>query len=203
MVLLLENLLASIFYFCWELLKHPKMFLKRHFIWKSYRKVFFPFSTIKVYNLDKERIFIEFLLTNWFLRPTEKSIDKNTESVLKVKTALYKAIRFRKIDEESYKLITSGVIECGSHGWELIISILENMTRHFDGFRRIIIEMLDDENGKVRETALLVMGEGGFTKGEKRKYYQYMLNDKNKKVRERANDMIFREGKGFIQETST
>lgn len=158
--------------------------------------------SIKVYDLDKERIFVKFLLTNWFIRPTEKSIEKNTEAILKVKTALYNAIRLQKIDEESYNLIAVGAKECGSHGWELIVPILEKMTRHFEGFKKIIIKMLDDESGRVRETALLVMEEGGFTKNEKRKYYQYMLNDKNKKVRERADDMIFREGKGFIQETS-
>lgn len=197
MIHFFENLLETLFYCLWELFKHPRMLLRRQFLWKSYRKGVIPFRNIKVYSPDNERIFADFLLNNWFGRPSLKSMDKDIESIVKLKTALYNAIRFKTIDEESYNLISSGLKESGTHAWELNISLLEQMTKYFDGFKSIVIKMLDDSSGRVRETALIVMGDGEFSLDDKRNFYIKMLKDGNKKVRDRAIDMIFRENQQF------
>ena len=197
---LIGSLLLTIYWVFLELTRNPKLFFNRRFIWKRFRKWKSPFSAIGVYRLENERLSINFILKNWYLRPNLKSLDEDTEAILKIKKALYNAICLKQINSESYLLITSGIKEGSKYAWEIIIPMLENMTKYFEGFRDIIIKMLDDTNGLVRETALLVMENGSFSQNEKKQLYGKLLLDKNKKVRSRAKDMIFREGAKFEQE---
>lgn len=193
-------MLLSLYFFIWELFTAPKIFVGKHFIWRSYRKGWVPFRTIKAFDEAHEKMYARHLLCSWYGNPNIKSLEKDIQSIVCIRNILKHTISTSKVPDIAYDEIKGALIVSGKHAWELNIQELSKMTYHFDDFKQLVILMLSDPNQKVRETALLIIEDGKFSKSEKRHYYSTMLADNSKKVRERTVDMIVRENSKFRQE---
>lgn len=193
-------MLGTIHFFLWELLKAPKIFVYKHFIWRTYRKGLPPFSSIKAFDEPHEKIYARHLLLSWYMNPNLKTIESDIQSIVTVRNILRDAILTSKIPTAAYNEIRDATINSHKNAWEIIIGELSKMTKYFEDIKKLVITMLSDSNQKIRETALLVMEDGKFSKTEKKNYYSSMLTDNSKRVRERAVDMIVRENHKFRQE---
>jgi len=193
------KVLANIFSFFYELIKYPRLFFLRRLIWKKYRKGHFP-NKITCYELENEEILTRHYLTTWHLNPSLEKLESDIASIMALKQIRYNAIRVNKIEHSDYDVIVKSLKSGSRKIWEYIIEILDQMTHHFPEIKEFTLRMIKDKNGFVRETALLIMEDGNFNFEERKNIYGQLKNDRNKKVRERVLDMVFREGKAKKRE---
>lgn len=191
---ILVIIIGKIFFFFYELIKYPKLFFSTRFVWKKYRKGFL-FKSVSSYELNNEKILTELYLTKWHLKPNLEKLETDIDAILEVKKIRYNAIRFNQIDDSHYETLTKSLNVGSKKTWEPIINIIEEMTFQFPIMKGFVIRMTEDKNGFIRETALLVMKDANFDFLERKQVYQILRNDKNKKVRKRVLDMMYREGK--------
>jgi hypothetical protein len=158
------------------------------------------FKGISTYQLENERKLTKHYLKNWYLKPNLEKLESDTNSIMKVKEIKYNAILHNKILESDYQVIVQSLKTGSKKTWEPLIELLEAMTSHFPAIKDFVNRMTDDSNGFIRETALLIMEDGNFSFEERKRAYEKLSNDRNKMVKQRVLDMIYREGKKRKQE---
>ena len=194
---ILIDAFIRIFLFFHLLIKNPKLVVLKTLIWRRYRKGWFG-KRITSFEPDKELLLTRLYLTNWYLKPNLEKLDSDIGSIMAVKNIKYQAIRHGSFDPDGYQIVTSALKRGSKKVWEPIILILEEMSFHFIKVHNIVISMTKDSSGFIRETAILIMEVGNFTIEDKKAVYSYLSKDRNRKVRKRVLDMIFREGKKYM-----
>jgi hypothetical protein len=191
---LVFKILGRIFFFFYELVKYPRLFFSRRVLWKKYRKGTL-FSSVSTFELENEEKLTRHYLSNWYVKANLEKLDEDIESIMQVKKVKYNAIRFSQIENSDYDKIVKSLKSGTKKTWEPLIQIIEELTFHIPMFKEFVLKMTDDKSGFIRETALLILEDGKFDFLERRSIYEKLYQDKNKKVRKRVLDMIFREGK--------
>ncbi|MDO5981756.1 hypothetical protein [Flavivirga spongiicola] len=188
------KIIGRIFIFFYELFKYPKLFFTRRFLWKKYRKGIL-FNSVSSYELENEEKLTRHYLTTWYLKPNLEKLENDIESIMQVKKIKYNAIKLSQIENSDYDSIVKSLKSGSKKTWEPIIQIIEELTFHFPKIKEFVVRMTEDSSGFVRETALLILEDGKFDFQERKNIYEMLYQDRNKKVRDRVLDMIFREGK--------
>ncbi len=177
----------------------PRLFINKRLLWKKIHIGVFPHRLVS-YSLDNERKLTKHYFKDWVLKPNLDKLESDVQQIMKVKEIRYNAIKSRTIDNDAYKQLTSSIKKSSKYAWESIIQILEEMTFFFPEIKNLMKSMQQDKNGKIRETALLIMECGQFNLTERIDCYKALHLDKSKAVRNRVLDMIYREGTSSMGE---
>ena len=191
---LIFKILGRIFFFFYELVRYPKLFFSRRLLWKKYRKGTL-YNSVSTYELANEEKLTRHYLSNWYVKPNLEKLDEDIESIMQIKKVKYHAIRFSQIENSDYDKIVKSLKSGSKNTWEPIIQIMEELTFQIPKIKQFVIKMTDDKSGFIRETALLILEDGKFDFQERKSIYEMLYQDRNKRVRKRVLDMIFKEGK--------
>lgn len=185
------------FIFIWLLFKNPKLWFLRAFFWRKNIKFKISAGFIIVNDLDKEKIYFKYLLENWYLNPSANKLDQDLNAILELRSILLFGIKNGYIEDRAHEMVVFSIKICGKHGWEILIDELAKMTKYFNEIHDLVLDLLRNSNLKVRETALLVMEDGNFTKEEISEAYLAALGDVSKSIKIRGLDLIGRESIKF------